>query len=156
MPEGDYTFDFHWIIPRLAVGAEIEANRWGDFRKFSDVLRVVDLRAEAMDDESELRRYDINFLHLPTPDLASAPQEMLWQGVQFIRDGWEKNEKVFVHCRFGIGRSALLAACALVTEGYSPSSALELLKRQRPVISPSPAQLEGFFSWCQRYTPDRH
>jgi predicted protein tyrosine phosphatase len=56
-----------------------------------------------------------------------------------------------VHCEHGIGRSALLALCVLVSLGEEPLAALERAKSARPCVSPSPEQLEAFAAWVRRW-----
>jgi len=45
-------------------------------------------------------------------------------------------EKVAIHCRAGIGRSALLAACVLAVAGYDPDSAFRLIAEARGLAVP--------------------
>lgn len=54
-------------------------------------------------------------LRIPTLDFDAAPSvEDLEKGIAFINAFKEKNESVYVHCKAGRGRSALLVACYLV------------------------------------------
>lgn len=50
----------------------------------------------------------------------------------------------------GIGRSALLALCVLVSEGLEPLGALEAANARRPLVSPSPAQYHAWIRWRGR------
>jgi protein-tyrosine phosphatase len=108
------------------------------------ISRVVDVRVEACDDEAILTRHGIQLLHLPTEDTRAVSQRMLRDGARFVSDALDLGERVLVHCQYGIGRSALVALCALVHRGVPPLVALEAAKRARPVISPSPDQLHAF------------
>jgi predicted protein tyrosine phosphatase len=119
------------------------------------ITRVVDLRVEACDDERLLRVHGIRLLHLPTDDTHAISQRMLRDGVAFVSEGLDAGEGVLVHCQYGIGRSALLALCTLVARGDAPLAALERAKRSRPVISPSPAQLEAFRAFVARVRVER-
>ena len=56
---------------------------------------------------------------------------------------------VAVHCRAGIGRSSLIAACVLVKKGASPDSAFRAIEESRgcPVPdTPEQRQWVGWFS----------
>ena len=53
------------------------------------------------------------------------------------------------NCGRGIGRSALLALCVLVSRGMQPLAALALAKERRDVVSPSPAQFEAWAAWLR-------
>lgn len=52
-----------------------------------------------------------------------------------------------MHCEHGIGRSALLVLCTLVSLGDSPIAAIRKAKAIRPCISPSPEQLHALVNW---------
>ncbi|HEX2724201.1 MAG TPA: hypothetical protein VHN20_00110, partial [Beijerinckiaceae bacterium] len=51
----------------------------------------------------------------------------------------------------GIGRSATLALCVLVSRGMEPLQALELAKSRRSLVSPSPAQYEAWVQWLRAW-----
>ncbi|MBO0733532.1 MAG: dual specificity protein phosphatase family protein [Methylocapsa sp.] len=48
----------------------------------------------------------------------------------------KEGKAVGLHCRAGIGRSALIAACVLVLLGLDPEAAFELIERARGVNVP--------------------
>ena len=75
---------------------------------------------------------------------------MIRDGVSFVCRALERGERVLIHWQYGIGRSALLALCVLVGRGRAPLEALTLAKDARPVVSPSPEQLEAFITFCAR------
>jgi protein-tyrosine phosphatase len=115
------------------------------------IRAVVDLRSEDRDDESILRQHGIRLLHLPTDDHHAVSQPMLEDGVAFVRPFLDRGERVLIHCEHGIGRSATLALCVLVGQGYEPLEALELSKTRRGLISPSPAQYQAWTEWLARF-----
>jgi protein-tyrosine phosphatase len=139
--------DLHFIAPDLAVGAAFSTDAAARLARDHGISRVVDVRREACDDPHALRTHGITLLHLPTSDTCAVSQPMLREGVAFINGGRE-GERTFVHCQYGIGRSALVALCALVARGEAPLEALEAMKRRRAVISPSPEQLEAFATFA--------
>jgi protein-tyrosine phosphatase len=59
---------------------------------------------------------------------------------------------VAVHCRQGVGRSALVAACVLVSLGERPETAFERIARARGCPVPDTAEQRA---WVLRFT-DRH
>jgi protein-tyrosine phosphatase len=66
---------------------------------------------------------------------------------------------VLIHCQHGIGRSALLALCVLVDNGWEPLDALIHIKDCREVVSPSRSQYEGWSRWLKSRglaAPDYH
>jgi protein-tyrosine phosphatase len=55
---------------------------------------------------------------------------------------------VVVHCRQGVGRAGLVAACLLVAKGLSPEDAVERLSAARGEAVPETAEQR---SWIDRY-----
>jgi protein-tyrosine phosphatase len=55
---------------------------------------------------------------------------------------------VVVHCRQGIGRTGLVAACLLVSKGESPETAVEKLSAARGVPIPETAEQRR---WIDHY-----
>lgn len=139
--------DLSWVLPSLAVGARLTPAWLGHLARDLGVRRVVDLRAEAKDEEALMRRYGVELLYLPTDDLCPIQRESIWTGVTWVRRQLARGERVLIHCEHGIGRSVLLACCVLVSRGRSPREAMELVKRVRWKASPSPEQLECLLTW---------
>ncbi len=143
--------DFTFVTPQLAVGggfAEAAAER---LAREHHISAIVDLRDEARDDEVLLLRHGVTLLHLPTLDHQAVSQSMLDEGVAFVAERMERDERVLVHCQHGIGRSVLLALCVLIARGEAPLDALRRIKDARAVASPSPAQYEAWQEWMQRH-----
>jgi predicted protein tyrosine phosphatase len=147
--------DLHFVTPGLAIGAAYPEHAAVRLAADHGISRVVDVRGEDRDDEAVLRLHGIQLLHLPTEDTRAVSQEMLRDGAAFISAGLDAGERVLVHCQYGIGRSALVALCALVFRGVPPLTALEAAKRARPVISPSPDQLHAFRRFAAQIRAER-
>jgi protein-tyrosine phosphatase len=140
-----------WVTLHLAVGGSFPCERARDLAARFDIRAVVDLRLEGCDDKAELSECGLRFLHLPTQDHDGVSQAMLDAGVTFVNRHLDRGERVLVHCEHGIGRSATLALCVLVSRGRAPLEALELAKSQRSLVSPSPAQYEAWAEWLRRW-----
>src|ERR687890_2133933 len=95
------------------------------------------------------------FLHLPTEDHCAVTAAMLDEGVAFANRHMDRGERVLVHCEHGIGRSATLALCVLVSRGLDPLAALELAKSRRSLLSPSPAQYQAWTEWLREWARHR-
>src|SRR5205814_9234485 len=105
--------DLSWITSQLAVGGRFPIERAGELPRDLGIARVVDLRAECCNDEAVLRRNGVELLKLPTEDRCAVSQTMLDEGVAWAREQLRAGHKTFIHCEYGIGRSALLALCVL-------------------------------------------
>jgi protein-tyrosine phosphatase len=138
-----------WITDDLAVGGSFGTHDAERLARELRIKAVVDLRVEACDDTVVLDRHGIAFLHLPTEDHCAVSASMLDAGVAFAGRHLEAGERVLIHCQHGIGRSALLALCVLVSRGYEPLAALRLAKARRSLVSPSPAQYEAWAAWLE-------
>jgi protein-tyrosine phosphatase len=154
-PQPSPLVDLDFIAPGLAVGSRFPAEAAAALASRHGISRVVDLRMEACDDEAVLRTHGIRLLHLPTEDTCAMVQERIRHGVAFVNEGLDRGEKVLVHCQHGIGRSALLAVCVLISRGDPPLVALERAKRARPVVSPSPEQLRAIASYAAKVRAER-
>ena len=59
-----------------------------------------------------------------------------------------EGEHVYVHCRAGWQRSAVVAAAALaLRDGIDPEEALAAIKRRKPSSEPLPHQLQDLRRW---------
>lgn len=78
----------------------------------------------------------IEFMQVKVRDYYGvASVEQLESGVAFIRKHKELNQTVYVHCKAGRYRSALMVACYLCHErNMRPEEATALLKSIRPIV----------------------
>jgi atypical dual specificity phosphatase len=60
-------------------------------------------------------------------------------------------ERVYVHCRAGWQRSAVVvAAVVALREGVEPGEALEILRERKPTANPLAHQRQDLFGWWER------
>lgn len=143
-----------WLLPDLAVGGRVLADRVLHLAEELGIGAVVDLRGEDRDDAAHLARHGIAFLHLPTPDHGALVPDALDAGIAFARRVQAEGRRLLVHCEHGIGRSATLALAVMVDRGWAPLEALAHAKDLRALVSPSPAQYAGWAAWLGlRYEP---
>ena len=146
-----WTPNFSWITPQLAVGGSFPEAHAERLASEHGIRAVVDLRGEACDDEVLMRRHGIALLHLPTPDMCGVTLAHLDDGVAFACGWIERGERVLIHCEHGIGRSATLALCVMVSLGDAPLDALERMKTRRALVSPSPEQFACWCGWLEQH-----
>ncbi|MGH6794851.1 MAG: protein-tyrosine phosphatase family protein [Methylocella sp.] len=60
-----------------------------------------------------------------------------------------EGKAVALHCRAGIGRSSLIAACVLVLLGMTPATAFDLIEKARGLKVPD---TEGQRDWVDRFS----
>ncbi len=95
---------------------------------------------------------DLEFRSFPIPD-RSVPnsREAVAQLVDQIIDALHAGKSVALHCRQGIGRSAIVAAAALISGGQNAETAIKTVQRSRGLEVPETrAQrqwISDFSSW---------
>lgn len=91
------------------------------------------------------------YCYLPTVDDAPPSFEHLDQGVDFIRERANAGGKVYVHCKAGIGRAAILTAAYLIREiGMTTEEAFDTIRRSRPFIRPVAEQIRNLEQYENR------
>ena len=79
----------------------------------------------------------------PVPTL-----DWLGEQVRFVESERASGRTVYVHCRNGVSRSAMvLAAYFMRREGWTREQALDFLRTRRPGVRPNPAFLPLLREW---------
>jgi protein-tyrosine phosphatase len=93
----------------------------------------LDLRSEV----TETKRQGLDFLSLPIPDRQVPTSEAKFAAMlEKTTRSLLKGKNVLVHCRQGVGRTGLVAACLLIRKGMSPGAAVEKISSARGVSAP--------------------
>jgi protein-tyrosine phosphatase len=106
---------------------------------------------ELRDEANEVRRQALEFSSFPIPDLEVPRAEaQLADTLDSVTAQLSAGKNVLVHCRQGIGRTGLIAACLLIKSGMSPGAAVDIVSAARGMAVPeTPEQRE----WIERYAP---
>lgn len=80
------------------------------------------------------------WLHLPTSDYCPVSQGDLQRAVSWIDEKTRAGGKVYVHCKGGKGRSAMVVACYLRRHGAEGANSYDYLKSRRAAVSGNSAQ----------------
>ena len=140
--------------PRSDDWLEHEIERWrtasvGIVVSLLEPDEVHDLRLAA---ERDLCiKAGLAFLSFPIPDRGVPPSLAKTRDlVATCRDRLTAGDNIIVHCRAGIGRSSMIAACVLVALGHHPDEAFERIATARGLPVPdTPEQAE----WVAGFTP---
>jgi protein-tyrosine phosphatase len=96
-------------------------------------VRELDLQREA----GLCHDLDIEFIPFPIPDRGvPATTREATALAKTIVTRLNEGKGVALHCRAGIGRSSLIAACVLLLSGLTPGMAFELIGKARGVVVP--------------------
>jgi protein-tyrosine phosphatase len=107
--------------------------------------RDLDLHLE----RDEVQSQGLEFLAFPIPDRQVPKSEAkLTDILERVNRMLATGENVVVHCRQGVGRSGLVAACLLVTRGMSPGAAVDKVSFARGVAVPETDQQR---EWIDHY-----
>ncbi len=143
------------VRPRGGDWLEDEVRHWG--RLGLDVVvslltRDETLEFDLLEEEKYCRSKKIEFRSLPIPDRGvPGSREEILKLVRAIEGEIAHGKTVGIHCRQGIGRSGLLAACLLVSTGLPPEDAFEQLTRTRGCPIPETGEQR---QWVERFAPE--
>jgi protein-tyrosine phosphatase len=101
------------------------------------------------DESRESSAHGLEFISFPIPDRQVPRSEAkLAAALDKISNVLSGGKNVVVHCRQGVGRSGLVAACLLVKNGMSPSAAVEKVSAARGVAIPETIEQR---EWIDHY-----
>ena len=102
------------------------------------IKAVVNMCAEYKGPRRTYEKYHIKQIHLPTVEGTAPSLTTIQKAIQFMKESMNNHEKIFVHCKAGMGRSATVVFCHLVAnENMTPENAIRLMKEKRPEIASS-------------------
>jgi protein-tyrosine phosphatase len=84
------------------------------------------------DEARIVREQGLTFISFPIPDYSIPTSKGETQNlVSELIERLKRGNRIGIHCRQGIGRSSLVAACVLVTSGESAGTAFEQIQLAR-------------------------
>ncbi len=148
--------ELHWVNGpwrgRLAMAARPRGGDWlqdeiASWRR-SGVATVVSLLEEQEEfdlglkaERSEAEEQGLRFISFPIVDRdVPVSQSEFGKLLETLHRELAAGQSVAVHCRQGIGRTGLVAACLLVGDGLGPQEAMDRLTAARGVEVPETAQ----------------
>jgi len=126
--------------PRGGDWLEEDVRRWraNDFDTVLSLLTSPEEMALDLRRESDVvKASGMNFLSLPIPDREVPVSETEVSAVlENLNRKLASGKNVLIHCRQGIGRSGLIAACLLVSQGLKPQKAISQVEIARGIPIP--------------------
>ncbi|MBI4639560.1 MAG: dual specificity protein phosphatase family protein [Candidatus Tectomicrobia bacterium] len=96
--------------------------------------------------------YGIELISFPIPDRGvPESREASLALIHELEHALMEGKQIAVHCRQGIGRSALLAACLLIRAGEDPETAFQHISAARGCAVPDTAAQQ---EWVKACTPE--
>ncbi|MGH7449842.1 MAG: protein-tyrosine phosphatase family protein [bacterium] len=148
--------EFYWIDGpwpgRLAISSRPRGGDWLEDEVRAWQQAGLDMIVSLLTDdeiadldlarEAELcQRYDLQFFTFPIVD-RSVPSSRR-QTLDFVRklnDALTEGKNLLIHCRQGIGRAALIAACLLILSGEDSETAFQRVSAARSVSVPETSE----------------
>jgi protein-tyrosine phosphatase len=156
--------DLHWISGpwpgKLALGARPRGGDWLEdeiahwhHSGVDTVLSLLSPEEEqtlGLDDEADaVRAQDMDFISLSIADRQVPSSETELAAVlERVNAKLSAGKNVLVHCRQGVGRTGLVAACLLVSRGLDPTAAVEKVSAARGVPVPETKEQR---QWIDHY-----
>lgn len=104
---------------------------------------------ELLDERETVTTNGMNFLALPVPD-RQVPTSLteVATALERLNARLSHGKNVVIHCRQGIGRSGMIAACLLITMGLDAGAAVEKVSAARGVRVPETSEQR---QWIDHY-----
>jgi atypical dual specificity phosphatase len=123
-----------WIDDDVLLGA-IPHARHVPLLKQAGIGAVVTVCGENPGPVAALRKAGLVQLRLTTPDFTPPTLEDVHRALDFMEEQKATGRKVYVHCKAGRGRSAIIVLCRLLASSkMTPEEAEEHIRRRRPQI----------------------
>ncbi|XP_065668222.1 dual specificity protein phosphatase 13B-like [Hydra vulgaris] len=127
------------VDENIFISGYLAANDRNKIRDLG-ITRIVKMFGDDVNYLGGYHRHDgVKYAVFPAVDIPSYDiRKDVVEALQFIREGINNNERILVHCHAGISRSSTIVLFYLmIIRGYSLESALNRLKRIRPIVSPN-------------------
>ena len=118
-----------WIDEHVLVGA-VPSRQNLRLYASQGVRAVVNMCEEFAGHQKTLDDLGLMQLHLPTLDYHCPSVADLRGGIAFIQETIASDGRVFIHCKAGRGRSAIMAICYLMATRHCSAAEAELIVRR--------------------------
>ncbi|MBL7036297.1 dual specificity protein phosphatase family protein [Candidatus Microgenomates bacterium] len=141
-------FEFSQVTNNIFLGTNICCLDKTHTQALTDlgITAEIDLEKEGQNPVAEIEIY----LRLPTVDKTAPSVPQIKAGVALIDRMVNIDKKVYVHCKFGHGRSPTLVAAFLISKGKTVSEAIETIKKNRPEVHLNEIQMKALKEFSDR------
>jgi atypical dual specificity phosphatase len=133
--------NFSWLIEGVIAGMG-QPGGYGsngrvtlktDLRRLQEkgIGAIVSLTETPLHRET-VEQLGFDYLHLPIADMGTPSMGEIDQFIEFVREVSGQRKGVVVHCGAGIGRTGVMLACYLVSQGRPTGRAIGAVRTKRP------------------------
>ena len=142
--------DFTWIIDDR-LGATSRPSFPEDFEELRarGISSLISL-TEYPPDSTYLSEFEIGVYRFPIPDMSIVSVETMDEIIAKIHSEIAFGRKIAVHCGAGLGRTGLVVACYLVSQGESGEEAILHVRHIRPGSIETDEQEQFILDYHQR------
>jgi len=128
--------DYSQITDSLFIGRTPHSEDYDELRSLG-VQLVINMRLEQRP-YKDSHNPPMPVLKVPTIDspLFPIPIRGLMKGGKAALAVIARGGKIYVHCQAGVHRGVAMGAAILITQGYEPEAAMDLIKQRRPAADP--------------------
>jgi len=141
-------FDFSQITENIFLGTNLcckDKNYYIILQEIGITVDI-DLEHERQDPPPKVEIY----LWLPTKDKSAPKLSQIMIAVNVITLAVKLNKKIYIHCKYGHGRSPTLVAAFFISTGFTVSEAITKIKEARPEIHLEQCQLKALHEYYEK------
>jgi predicted protein tyrosine phosphatase len=135
------------ITPQLHISGQHQGRGWKTLSQ-RGITAMINMRTEFDDQTAGIA--PPRYMHLKIIDNTPPTLEHLQAGSDFIAQEITQGGKVYIHCAAGVGRAPTMAAAYLVSTGRLPADAWAQIRKVRPFIRPTAAQIAQVDAFAER------
>jgi len=162
MAQNVYWVEGPWWLGKLAMAARPRGGDWlaedVSVWKSAGIAAVLSLltaeeerELDLQDERKETEGRGLEFWSLPIEDRRVPDSDTRFAlALKQVDARLSAGKSVLVHCRQGVGRTGLVAACLLMQNGLSLGRAIDTLSAARGVVVPETVEQRD---WLERHAP---
>ncbi len=136
----DTAYPLYWVTDKLATGPAPMSYDHLDHLKAAGIDAIMNLCAEYCDLHDIESGHGFEVYYLPVEDEETPQLQALDKALDWLDESIYLGKKVYVHCRYGIGRTGTIISSYLLRRGLGSKLVKQKLKKMR-------SRPANFYQW---------